>query len=209
MCEPTCSFPDWIWLEVIGDDGLPLRNIYEHGWRSGTERVHVRLVFTVEAFEPGASLEITDVVVRWSWVGLPSARGFDSDGRDLNDRGRSALTESDRPPLTGPLNDNVSEVAASQGSALRMPEVSDADRLYLQRVARDCEQLLGPEIELGGLEVDAAADVVLRLRYRLGRAEWTSEGHGETVIAAHAALRDQLVLDRIRLGVRALVRQGR
>jgi hypothetical protein len=89
-----------------------------------------------------------------------------------------------------------------------MPEVSDADRLYLQRVARDCE-LLGPEIELGGLEVDAAADVVLRLRYRLGRAEWTSEGHGETVIAAHAALRDQLVLDRIRLGVRALVRQGR
>jgi hypothetical protein len=92
---------------------------------------------------------------------------------------------------------------------MRMPEVSDADRLYLQRVARDCEELLGPEIELGGLEVDARADVVLRLRYRLGPAEWMSEGHGETVIAAHAALRDQLVLDRIRLGVRALVRQGR
>ena len=56
--------PEWIMLEVIGNDGLPLRNIYEHGWRPGTERVHVRLVFTVESFEPGASLEITNVVVR-------------------------------------------------------------------------------------------------------------------------------------------------
>jgi hypothetical protein len=56
--------PEWIWLEVIGEDGLPLRNIYEHGWRTGTERVHVRLVFTVDSFEPGASLEITNVVVR-------------------------------------------------------------------------------------------------------------------------------------------------
>lgn len=90
-----------------------------------------------------------------------------------------------------------------------MPVVSEADQHYLQRVAEDCGQLLGPEIELGGLELDADADVVLRLKYRLGPAEWTSEGHGETVIAAHAALRDQLVFDRIRLGVRALVRQAR
>ena len=55
-----------------------------------------------------------------------------------------------------------------------------------------------------GLELDSNGDVVLRLSYRLGRAEWTSEGHGETVIAAHAALRDQLVLDRLRIGVRGL-----
>lgn len=92
---------------------------------------------------------------------------------------------------------------------MKMPDVSEADQHYFQRVAEDCEQLLGPEIELRGLELDAKADVVLRLKYRLGPAEWTSEGHGETVIAAHAALRDQLVLDRIRLGVRALVRQAR
>lgn len=92
---------------------------------------------------------------------------------------------------------------------MKMPEVSEADQHYFQRVVKDCEQLLGPEIELGGLELDAKADVVLRLKYRLGPAEWTSEGHGETVIAAHAALREQLVLDRIRLGVRALVRQPR
>jgi hypothetical protein len=92
---------------------------------------------------------------------------------------------------------------------LAVREVSQADREYLQRVAEDCEQLLGPEIELRALELDAKADVVLRLRYRLGPAEWTSEGHGETVIAAHAALRQRLVLDRIRLGVKALVRQPR
>jgi hypothetical protein len=92
---------------------------------------------------------------------------------------------------------------------MKMPEVSEADRHYLQRVAEDCGQLLGPEIELSGLELDANAEVVLRLRYRLGPADWTSEGHGETVIAAHAALREKLVLDRIRLGVRAMVRQSR
>jgi hypothetical protein len=88
-------------------------------------------------------------------------------------------------------------------------EVSEADRHYLRRVAEDCEQLLGPEIELRGLELDANGEVVLRLRYRLGPADWTSEGHGETVIAAHAALRERLVLDRIRLGFRAMVRQPR
>lgn len=92
---------------------------------------------------------------------------------------------------------------------MKMPEVSEADQHYLGRVVKDCEQLLGSEIELRGLELDANAEVVLRLRYRLGPADWTSEGHGETVIAAHAALREQLVLDRIRLGVRAMVRQPR
>jgi hypothetical protein len=90
-----------------------------------------------------------------------------------------------------------------------MPDVSEADRRYFQRVVEDCEQLLGPEIELSDLELDANAEVVLRLRYRLGTASWTSEGHGDTVVAAHAALRESLVLDRIRLGVRAMVRQPR
>lgn len=92
---------------------------------------------------------------------------------------------------------------------MKMPEGSEAERTYFQRVAEDCEQLLGPEIELRALEMTGDADVVLRLRYGLGMAEWTSEGRGETVIAAHAALRERLVLDRIRLGVRALVKQQR
>lgn len=93
--------------------------------------------------------------------------------------------------------------------AMQMPNASNAEQHYFQRVAEDCMQLLGPGIELRGLEVDGNGDVVLRLSYRLGVADWTSEGHGETVVAAHAALREQLVLDRIRLGIRALIRQPR
>jgi hypothetical protein len=92
---------------------------------------------------------------------------------------------------------------------MQMPAVSEADGRYLERVVEDCEQLLGPEIELDALELDADPAVVLRLRYRLGPAKWASEGRGETVIAAHAALRETLVLDRIRIGVRAMVRQPR
>ena len=91
---------------------------------------------------------------------------------------------------------------------MKLPDVSEADRHYFGRVAEDCEQLLGPGIELRGLELDANADIVLRLTYRLGPAEWTSEGHGETVVAAHAALREQLVLDRIRIGVRVMYLQA-
>ncbi|HEU0235868.1 MAG TPA: hypothetical protein VFR14_05440 [Candidatus Limnocylindrales bacterium] len=85
--------------------------------------------------------------------------------------------------------------------------LTDADERYLERVAEDCERMLGPGVELSALEVGANDDVVLRLTYRLGPADWTSEGRGETIVAAHAALREQLVLDRIRLGVRALYRR--
>jgi len=89
-----------------------------------------------------------------------------------------------------------------------MPIVSDADQLYLERVAEDCAQLLGPGIELDGLELDAEA-MILRLNYRLGASAWSSQGHGETVVAAHADLRKQLVIDRLRLGFRTLVGQPR
>jgi hypothetical protein len=92
---------------------------------------------------------------------------------------------------------------------MRLPTGTEADRHYYARVAQDCERLLGPEIELDGLEIEADADVVLRLKYRLGPADWTTEGHGETIVEAHGALRDQLVLDRIRLGVRAMYRASR
>jgi hypothetical protein len=85
--------------------------------------------------------------------------------------------------------------------------LTDAEVAYLERIVADCAELLGPGIELGDVELVNNDDVVLRLSYRLGAADWTSEGHGETVIAAHAALREQLVLDRIRIGIRALIRQ--
>ena len=56
--------PDGIHLEVIGEDGKPLVNAYEHGWRAGTEQVHVHLGFSVESFEPRTTLTITGVVLR-------------------------------------------------------------------------------------------------------------------------------------------------
>jgi hypothetical protein len=92
---------------------------------------------------------------------------------------------------------------------MQVADYTDADLAYLEHVAEDCQQILGPEIEIQNLELVTNDDIVLRLRYRLGKAPWTSEGHGETVVAAHADLRQGLVLDRIRLAVRAIYRQPR
>ncbi len=88
---------------------------------------------------------------------------------------------------------------------MQLPNGSDAEQQYLSRVVADCAEILGPGIELEGLELEAGDVVVLRLRYRLGTTTWTSDAAGETVIAAHAALRERLVLDRVRLGFNALV----
>ena len=84
------------------------------------------------------------------------------------------------------------------------PVLSEADQLYVERVAADSLDLLGPGVELTGLVLDRDGEVTFRLSYRLGTSHGTSEGHGQTVVAAHASLREQLVLDRIRIGVRAL-----
>lgn len=52
-------------LEVRSiEDGQRIWNIYEHGWREGTEPVEAVLVFDVFRFEPGATLSVRDVVVR-------------------------------------------------------------------------------------------------------------------------------------------------
>jgi len=88
-------------------------------------------------------------------------------------------------------------------------EVTDAEQAYLERVAEDCERLLGPGVEMGALELGIDDDIVLRLRYRLGGLAATSEGHGETVVAAHADLRQRLVLDRIGLAMRGILGQRR
>ena len=50
------------------------------------------------------------------------------------------------------------------------------------------------------------AEKVLRISYRLGDVEGTSEGRGQTIVAAHSDLRQHLVLDRVRIGVSALYR---
>ncbi len=90
---------------------------------------------------------------------------------------------------------------------MHVPSASAAERTYFERMAEDCEGLLGPEIELRSLELDETSGVVLRLKYALGKAEWMTEGSGETVIEAHAVLREKLVLDRVRIGVRALYKE--
>jgi hypothetical protein len=56
--------PDGIALVIEGEDGEPLLNEHDHGWREGTERVRVTLRFEVEMFDPGTSITLTDIVVR-------------------------------------------------------------------------------------------------------------------------------------------------
>jgi hypothetical protein len=45
-------------------EGETITNIYDQGWRPGTERVQVVLVFDVAHFDPGETPGIRDVDVR-------------------------------------------------------------------------------------------------------------------------------------------------
>jgi hypothetical protein len=87
--------------------------------------------------------------------------------------------------------------------------LTEAEARYVDRVVEDCFELLGPGVELDGVEIDREIDVVLRLRYRLGTVAWSSEGHGSTVTEAHADLRQRLVLDRVRMATVAIYRVSR
>lgn len=51
-------------VQSLEPDGLPFNNIYEHGWRQGTEHVAAIVRFHVDRFDPGGVLSITNVVVR-------------------------------------------------------------------------------------------------------------------------------------------------
>ena len=51
-------------IRSLEPDGKPFHNVYEHGWRDGLERVEAVLVFDVKRFDPGATVEVRDVVVR-------------------------------------------------------------------------------------------------------------------------------------------------
>jgi hypothetical protein len=51
-------------LVVSGPDGKPIWNVYEQGWRDGTESVQVRLKFSIASFEPGSVIRVRDVIVR-------------------------------------------------------------------------------------------------------------------------------------------------
>jgi hypothetical protein len=55
-----------VWIEVrsLEPDGRPFRNIFEHGWRKGTERVAAYLRFHIDRFDPGAVLQVRNVLVQ-------------------------------------------------------------------------------------------------------------------------------------------------
>jgi hypothetical protein len=91
---------------------------------------------------------------------------------------------------------------------MNVDALTEAEARYLDRVVEDCAELLGPGVDFDDVEVIEEDEVVLRLRYHLGPVAWSSDGHGPTVTAAHAHLREQLVLDRIRMSTAAIVRGG-
>lgn len=89
-----------------------------------------------------------------------------------------------------------------------MDRMTEAEARYLDRVIEDCVEVLGPGVDIDDVEVVEEFGVVLRLRYHLGRVSWSSEGHGPSVTAAHADLRQRLVLDRLRMATVAVVRSA-
>lgn len=88
---------------------------------------------------------------------------------------------------------------------MSQPTISDADERYLEEIAKDCERVLGAGVEVEPLELETNGDVVLHLRYHLGTAAGASQGRGSDLLAAHTALRQRLVEDRLALGFKALV----
>ena len=84
--------------------------------------------------------------------------------------------------------------------------MGEAEDRYLAEISKDCEGVLGPGVELLGVQREDRHDGVrLVARYQLEGRAFESAATGETAVAAHAMLRDQLVLDRVRLGFTALV----
>ena len=86
--------------------------------------------------------------------------------------------------------------------------LTDAEAQYLTRIREDCELLLGSSTEVLDVRREPAVEGVrVVLRYLLGTRERESAASGETMVAAHAALRDRIVIDRLRFGYADLVEQ--
>ncbi|HEY5629328.1 MAG TPA: hypothetical protein VIR16_07430 [Candidatus Limnocylindrales bacterium] len=86
--------------------------------------------------------------------------------------------------------------------------LTDAETQYLAHIWQDCEGRLGPGARLLEVRHEPAEDGVrLVARYRLGEREHESAGWGETMLAAHTALRERILIDRIRFGYANLVEQ--
>jgi hypothetical protein len=82
----------------------------------------------------------------------------------------------------------------------------DADNAYLNRIADDCRTVLGPGATVLGVErVDVESAVRLTVQFQLLGAQRETSGVGPTVVAAHAALRHELVRARLEAGFGALI----
>src|SRR3954447_24793463 len=76
--------------------------------------------------------------------------------RSLSHRADDTRCRRARTAVNGSPETVVIDAAlAYDRAAMWMPDVSDADRGYLERVVEDCTELLGAGIEVRGIEVDA------------------------------------------------------
>lgn len=83
---------------------------------------------------------------------------------------------------------------------------TDADARYLAEIWLDCQSCLAPGTELLDVRREPTDDGVrLVARYRLGKHDRESAAIGETMLAAHSALRARIIIDRIRFGFSDLV----
>jgi hypothetical protein len=83
--------------------------------------------------------------------------------------------------------------------------LSDAEARYLAEIWSDCQEILGPALELLDLDRGVAEGATrLTARFRFAGRVRESMAAGETVVAAHAALRERLVYERVRLTFEAV-----
>ena len=79
--------------------------------------------------------------------------------------------------------------------------MDEAEGRYLTEIADDCRGMLGPgTVLLGIARDDAEQGVRLTVRFELDDQVWESATVGETIVEAHAHLRQKLLIDRIRIG---------
>jgi hypothetical protein len=84
--------------------------------------------------------------------------------------------------------------------------MGEAQDRYLSEIGKDCEGVRGPGVKLLAVQREDRDDGVrLVVRYQLEGTACESTATGETAVAAHAKLRDRILLDRVRLGFTAWV----
>jgi len=84
---------------------------------------------------------------------------------------------------------------------------TEADDRYLDEIAADCRSAVGP----GGTVLELTrvrrvpTSVELIARVQVGDTVWESAATGDTIVEAHARLRDRILIDRVRFGFTSLV----